>query len=643
MVPFKAMCGIAGVFHYVTREPVEPDLLQAMANSMVHRGPDDSGYFLDSGVGFGFRRLSIIDIEGGHQPMTNADESTWAMLNGEIYNFRELRRELESVGHQFRTASDTETIVHGYDRWGPQLTTKLNGMFGLAVWDKSSQQLMLARDHMGIKPLYYFDDGRRLVFGSELRAILADTTVPREVDPEALRIFLTYGYLPSPFTLFKNIKKLQPGHRLLAGSHGVRVERFWTTVPRIDNNISVDDAVEHYTTLVNQAVDRQMVSDVPVGSLLSGGVDSGIVTAAMCLSTGDGAQTDPVQSFTVGFGADFEWDEIDDAAETASLLGTDHTSFEIEIDDFADFFQTSTWHLEEPVLSQSTFAYYELTKRASDHVKVVLTGQGADEPWAGYHRYFGERYGTNVRWLVDNPLTHAVIDRLPDSNRHTSRLRRATESLGEHDALSRFVNIHSVFGDTDVAALMHGDLTTEVLDIDAASPMRYWQRDVTHLGGLAQLLYIDSRMSLPDDLLLYGDKLSMANSLETRVPLIDVEIMEFVESLPSDFKLRGRNTKHVHKKAAENWLPDHVINRIKRGFATPVDTWFQGALDSFLNDTMLAPDSACGEFFERAELDRILREHQSGARNHRRQLTTLLSFELWHRQFVRSSSPSSSL
>ncbi len=637
------MCGIAGVFHYVTREPVDRDLLREMADSMVHRGPDDAGYYLDDGVGFGFRRLSIIDIEGGHQPMSNGDESTWAMLNGEIYNFRELRAELESSGHRFRTASDTETIVHGYDRWGPQVTNHLNGMFGLAVWDRTEQQLVLARDHMGIKPLYYFDDGRRLIFGSELRTILTDPTVQREVDPAALRIFLTYGYLPSPYTLFANIRKLQPGHRLIAGRNGVRIERYWTTIPRIDTNITVGDAVDNYTSLVNDAVDRQMVSDVPVGSLLSGGVDSGIVTAAMCAAAKKNSQSDPVQTFTVGFGDDFEWDEIEDAAETANILGTTHQSFEIEATDFADFFETSTWHLEEPVLSQSTFAYYQLTKQASEHVTVVLTGQGADEPWAGYHRYFGERYGGNVRWLVDNPLTHGVMSRLPGSNRHASRLRRATESLGEHDPLSRFVNIHSVFGDTDIASLLHDDLASDVLDVDAADPMRYWQRDVSHLDGLAQLLYIDSRMSLPDDLLLYGDKLAMANSLETRVPLIDVEVMEFVETLPANFKLRGRNTKHVHKLAASNWLPDHVINRIKRGFATPVDAWFQGELDSFLNDTMLAPDSACSEFFKRSELDRILAEHRSGTRNHRRKLTTLLGFELWHRQFIRGSKPTSSL
>ena len=633
------MCGIAGIYNYATRESVDRRMLEAMADSVVHRGPDDAGFFTGPAVGFAFRRLSIIDIEGGHQPMANRDGSTQVMLNGEIYNFRELRRELESAGHRFGTASDTETIVHGYDRWGPQVTSHLNGMFGMAVWDATNESLMLARDHMGIKPLYYFDDGTRIIFGSELRSILTDPSVPRALDPTALRIFLTYGYLPSPFTLFKNIHKLQPGHRLIAGRDGVRVERYWTRVPRTDTSIDEASAIEQYTSLVNTAVDRQMMSDVAVGSLLSGGVDSGIVTAAMCKSSA----TEPVRTFTVGFNDDFEWDEIEDAAETAQILGTRHQSFKIDANDFADFFQKSMWHLEEPVLSQSTFAYYQLTKQARDHVTVALTGQGADEPWAGYHRYFGEKYGGNVRWLLDNPLSDGLMKRLPGNNIHTDRLRRATASLGEHDPLSRFVNIHSVFGNDDAASLIHPDLANDILDTDAAQPMRYWQRDVQHLDGLTQLLYIDSRMSLPDDLLLYGDKLAMANSLETRVPLLDVDVMEFVETLPPQFKLRGRQTKYVHKLAASNWLPEKVIHRRKRGFATPVDSWFQGALDSFLNDTMLAADSACGEYFDRTELDRILNEHRSGQRNHRRQLTTLLSFELWHRQFMRSSAPSMSL
>ncbi len=625
------MCGIAGIYNYATREPADAHIVGQMATSMTHRGPDDSGTYFGDGIGFGFRRLSIIDIEGGHQPMANANESTWVMLNGEIYNYKELRTQLTSHGHRFRTASDTEAVVEGYDRWGNQVTNHLNGMFGLAVWDNSKRQLLLARDHMGIKPLYFHDDGRRILFGSEMRSILQDPSVAREVDPAALRIFLTYGYLPSPHTLFKNIQKLAPGHRLIVNESGARLERYWNAIPHIDRTIDIESATERYTELVNQAVSRQMVSDVPVGSLLSGGVDSGMVTASMMRTS-----PESVQSFTVGFGKDFIWDEVDDAAETARLLGTEHRSFDIDASGFADFFQASTWHLEEPVLSESTFAYHELTKFAARHVSVVLTGQGADEPWAGYARYLGERYGKSVRSLVGSSAAHNVMGHLP-SNLYTERLRRATDSLGEHNDLQRFVNIHQVFGSNDVNDLVHRDLRDETRDVDPLEPMRYWQRDVTHLDGLSQLLYIDSRMSLPDDLLLYGDKLAMANSLETRVPLLDKEVMEFVETLPPSFKLRGRSGKHVHKLAAKNWLPDQVINRRKRGFATPVDAWFQGELDTFLHDTMLAADSACGDHFERTELDQILAEHKNGVRNNRRKLTTLLSFELWHRQFMRNS------
>ena len=637
------MCGIAGVVYYgdaAQRPLVDQRVLDAMASAMVHRGPDDQGFFRDPGVGLAFRRLSIIDLEGGHQPMTNADGSTVVVFNGEIYNFELLRTQLQRHGHNFVTNADTETLVHGYDRWGPSVTNHLNAMFGFAVWDTTNQRLTLARDHLGIKPLYYHDDGERIVFGSEMRAILADPTVPREIDEEALNVLLAFGYLPSPLTLFKGIRKLRPGHRLVADHRGSRIERFWNTIPNPDSNITEADAIEEYVALVNDAIERQMVSDVAVGSLLSGGVDSGMVTAVMS-RVNNKRGLGPVPTFTIGFGEDFIWDETKDAQVTSELFGTDHTTYTLQADDFVDFFTSSVLHLEEPVLSESTFAYHQLTKGAREKVKVVLTGQGADEPWAGYARYLGEHYTPKVRWAMNNPLTKRAINTMPDSSVYASRLRRATESLGERDDLARFVNIHQVFDSGSLTNVLHGDLRTGRDNIDVAGPMRYWQQDVAHLDGLAQLTYIDTRMSLPDDLLLYSDKLAMANSLETRVPLLDVEIIEFIERLPTRLKLSGREGKLVHKKAADHWLPPEVINRQKRGFATPTDEWFQGDLDDFLHDTMLAPDSASNTFFSTDEVNRLLAEHRSGTRNHRRKLSTLLSFEIWHRQFVPISAPAS--
>ncbi len=634
------MCGIAGVVYYrdaAQRPPVDQRLLEAMAEAMVHRGPDDQGFHNDAGVGLAFRRLSIIDLDGGHQPMANADGSTVVVFNGEIYNYQTLRTQLQRHGHNFVTNADTETLVHGYDRWGPSVTNHLNAMFGFAVWDKTNQRLTLARDHLGIKPLYYHDDGDRIVFGSEMRAILADPTVPREIDEEALNVLLTFGYLPSPLTLFRSIRKLRPGHRLVADHRGSRIERFWNTVPNPNHQITEAAAVEEYITLVNNAVERQMMSDVPIGSLLSGGVDSGMVTAVMSRVNNEQG-LGPVPTFTIGFGDDFIWDETKDAQVTSNLFGTDHTTYTLQSNDVVDFFTSSVLHLEEPVLSESTFAYHQLTKGARERVKVVLTGQGADEPWAGYARYLGERYAPNVRWAINNRLTKRAIDAMPDSSVYASRVRRAAESLGERDNLSRFVNIHQVFDADSLTNVLHGDLLTDHDNVDVAGPMRYWQRDVAHLDGLAQLTYIDTRMSLPDDLLLYSDKLAMANSLETRVPLLDVEIIEFIERLPTYLKLSGREGKRIHKLAADHWLPDEVINRQKRGFATPIDEWFKNDLEGFLQDTMLASDSVSNTFFSSDEVNRLLTEHRSGARNHRRKLSTLLSFEIWHRQFVPTSS-----
>lgn len=621
------MCGICGVFAYRDREPAPGSLVRAMAASIRHRGPDDDGFHLDGELGLGFRRLSIIDLTTGHQPIPNEDETAWVILNGEIYNYRELRRELEEAGHRFRTQSDTETIVHGYEQWGDDVTGHLNGIFDFALWDAKRRRLLLARDHLGIKPLYYHDDGRVFRFGSEIKAILQDERVPREIDLEALNIFLAYGFVPSPRTLFQGIRKVAPGHRLVVDARGARSERFWRTIPAIQDGIGEREAVDGYAEHLRRAVQRQMVSDVPVGCMLSGGVDSGLVVAIM-----SELSEQPVQTFSVGFEEAGDWNELDDAADTASRFRTEHHPLRISARDYVDFFAESFWYLEEPVLSQSTFAYYYLSKLARQHVKVVLTGQGADEPWAGYHRYRGEKLASSFGWIAGSPLSRGVVAALP----RAERLKRATRSLSERDPVVRFAQIHALFPDADRDRLLRSDLGRSLAGFDAHAPLRTLQRDVAHLDGLSQLLYIDTRLSLPDDLLLYGDKMAMANSLEARVPLLDYELVEFVETLPPSLKLHGLNGKYVHKRAAERWLPQSVIRRRKKGFATPVDAWFQRELDGWVRDVLLSPGAACGDYFEGAYVEALLREHRERRRDHRRRIFALLSFELWHRRFLRS-------
>jgi asparagine synthase (glutamine-hydrolysing) len=621
------MCGICGIFHYAGDEPVSQRLVAAMTRSLRHRGPDDQGFHVDDTVALGFRRLSIIDLDTGNQPIPNEDSTRWVVFNGEIYNYRELRSELEAAGHRFRTRSDTETIVHGHEEWGDDVTDRLNGIFGLAVWDATRRRLFLARDHFGVKPLYYHDDGHRLLFASEIRAILQDSTVPRELDLEALAIFLSLGYVPSPRTLFKGIRKIPPSHALHVDGSGVRLQRYWRPRPEI-HDLPEAEAIELYAQRFRAAVERQMVSDVPVGSLLSGGVDSAMVTAIMSQ-----VSSRPVMTFSVGFEEQGDWNELDEAAETARLLGTDHHEIRISAKHYVDFFPESLWHLEEPVLSSSTFAFYFLARLASQSVKVVLTGQGADEPLAGYDRYRGEKLAARLGWLAGSSMSQRLVSSLP----RAERLRRAARSLGERDPLRRFAQIHALFTADDLEQLVRPELAETITGVDATAPMRAWQQDVAHLDGLSQLLFVDTRMSLPDDLLFYGDKLSMANSLEARVPILDRELVECIESLPPSLKLRGMNGKYVHKMAAKRWLPDSVIGRRKKGFETPIDSWFQSELDGFVRDTLLAKSSACRELFDATFVERMLGEHRDRKRDHRRRIFALLSFELWYRRFLRSS------
>lgn len=597
---------------------VDPRVLTAMADSLVHRGPDSDGFFAEPGIGLAFRRLSVIDLEGGDQPIFGCTRNFVLQANAEIFNFRALRSELETLGHRFKTHSDVEVIIHGYEQWGLDVVDRLNGMFAFAIWDRVAKRLVLARDHVGVKPLYYFYDGRRLRFGSEMRAILTDSSVRRELDYAGLRSFLHFGYVPAPDTLVRNLKKLRPGHLLISDQAGIDVKRYWSRPPVIDNTIGVHEATEQYRTLFSNAVRRQLVSDVPVGVLLSGGLDSAMILAA---ATDAGAKD--LQTFTVGFEGEFKNDEAIHASETASSLGSaQHHEITLSASDFTGVFQKSLWHLEEPVLSQSTFAFQLLTQKVQQHVKVVLTGQGADEPWAGYHRYLGERYSPRVRWFFGSDTVQSAAQRHPG----LVRLRRATASLGEPDPVRRFAAIHQVFAPDEIAAAARGGLVGQ--DNTAEDSVRYWQKPVEHLEPFSQLLYVDTRMSLPDDLLLYGDKLSMANSVEARVPFLDLELLEFVERLPPSFKLRGRTAKYVHKRAANAMLPKEIVHRRKRGFATPMRSWFAHDFAPILERLVLSPDSLCAELLDPCFMSGLLAEHFQGTRNNRRQLTALLSLEL---------------
>lgn len=622
------MCGICGFYHYKTDEPINLALLKAMMASLKHRGPDEDGFYHRQNVGLGMQRLSIIDLKGGRQPIANEDQSCWIVFNGEIYNFPQLRQNLKSLGHNFRTLSDTETILHAYEEWGLSAFNRLNGMFGLAIWDERKQELILARDHFGVKPLYYFDDGKRLIFSSEIKAIFLNTNVVREVDEQALDLYLTFRFVPSPKTLFRGIFKIPPGHYLICNANGFQLVRFFCEPPaESDHTRKESDLVDELRYLLITAVQRQMISDVPVGALLSGGVDSTTIVTLMRNGSGE-----PIHTFTVGFADQGNFNELDAAQESARRLNTHHHQIILSAKDYIRFWPKAMWHLEEPLVTPSAIPMFFVSKLAREYVKVVLTGQGADEPWAGYRRYYGEQWANayqHLPTLLRKNLISPIADTLPRS----STLKRAVRSLGETDPAERFTNIYSVFTPAQKILLYNKFKIGQTYK--ASDSVRVWQRDVSHLDGLAQMMYVDARFSLSDDLLLYGDKMAMAVSLEARVPMLDLELMRFVESLPSNMRLRGRTHKYLYRKSISTWLPSEIIRSPKRGFDTPMDQWLARDLQSYARSLWFSSESASRSFFNLNYLERLLQEHASRRIDNRRQIFCLLSLEIWHRIFIK--------
>ncbi len=624
------MCGICGIYNYRSSKPVERALLESMTREMVHRGPDDEGVFVEGPVGLGMRRLAIIDLAGGRQPIANEQATSQIVFNGEIYNFPQLRSQLEGLGHVFATRSDTETILHAYEEWGTGSLSRLNGMFGIAIWDGRERKLLLARDPFGVKPLYFLDDGARLLFASEVKAVLADPSVGRTVDAEALDLYLTYRFVPAPRTLMSGISKLLPGHYLICDESGTRMGRFSEPVDLERDGRPETELVEELRERLESAIERQMISDVPIGALLSGGVDSTTVCTLM-----QRLSSEPVRTFTVGFEDEGSFNELAYARQTAERLGTDHHEVVLRAEDYLGFWPEAMHHLEEPVVTPSVLPMYFVSRLASEHVRVVLTGQGADEPWAGYRRYKGERLGETYRRLPA-ALRRRALGPLVEALPRTELAKRAVRSLGESDAVKRFARVYAVFSQGQKEAL-YADGAPR-FDADIEAPIRAWQEEVAFLDGVSQMTYVDARLSLADDFLLYGDKMSMAHSLEARVPMLDLELMAFAERLPPEMRLRGRTHKYLYRKAVAAWLPQDVLRRPKMGFETPMDKWLRGDLASYAKDMLFSAGSLSREYFRPDYVERMLAEHVSGRSDHQRQLFLLLSLELWHRLFVQKMS-----
>jgi asparagine synthase (glutamine-hydrolysing) len=621
------MCGICGQFNFGTGTPVEPDVIERMTRTLTHRGPDDEGFYYSGPLGLGFRRLSIIDLEGGHQPMSDEDDKIWVILNGEIYNFPDLRRTLEGDGFVFKTNADTEVIVNGYKRWGPAVLDHLNGMFGVAIWDDEKKTLMIARDRMGIKPVYYSLDGDRLFFGSEIRAILAAGDAPPSVDPVGLNLFLQYRYTPSPLTVFAGIRKLAPGTRLMVREGSATIERWWKFKPEpFDPMPSDGQAVDELAGLYERAVKRQLISDVPLGLLLSGGVDSGLLLALMNL------YGHPWKTFSIGFGAGFKDDELGMAARTADILKAPNFSVELDRQMFESSMPAIIAALEEPVAAPSVVPMYHLCRRAREEVKVVLVGQGPDELCGGYKRHLGVQYGEHWRALprwIRGPVG-GVLSRLP----RNETVKRALHSLDVTSRMQRYKQVFSLVPGETMANLFHDGLLPDRAGdeiLECWSDLEPLMGGTDELGGLQ---FLEIRSSLPDELLMYGDKLSMAHGLEARVPYLDQDIVEYVERLSASFKVRRGSRKWVHRQVSKRFLPSEIIKRKKLGFAAPVDEWFRDSMSGKMDAILTENDSKIYEFLRPQAIHHLVEDHRSGRSNNSKILFSIVMFEEWLRHYV---------
>jgi asparagine synthase (glutamine-hydrolysing) len=626
------MCGICGKLNFDPDENVPQSLLKAMSDSIVHRGPDDDGYYISGQLGLGFRRLSIIDLAGGHQPISNEDGTVWIVFNGEIYNFQELREELIKKGHIFRTRSDTEVIVHQYEEYGESGIEGLRGMFAFAIWDQNQKKLLLARDRIGIKPLYYGLTPRSLVFGSEMKAVLQDPEVTREILPSTIDRFLTFGYVPGEETLFKGIYKLPPGSFMVVKNGKTEVKQYWD-LHFTSGSITLKDAEEQLLEILEESVRLHMISDVPVGFLLSGGVDS---TAMLSLAS---RKTDrPISSYTVGFADSGIADERPFARLAAEKYGSEHHEISISSKEFADFLPQYVWHMEEPVCEPPAVALYYVSKLARNYVKVLISGEGGDEAFGGYQNYRALLWIERIK-RVAGPLKGALSKALSllyevipweRLGKYLPLFDVPFESYYYSRASSPFYFFNAHYKDA-----YSDDFCNQINKQRSLLPVTRLLSKNGSKDVLSRMLYVDTKTWLPDDLLVKADKMTMASSLELRVPLLDHKLLEFAAKLPSNFKVHGLTTKYIAKRALGKQIPAEILKRRKAGFPVPYEKWLQTDLRDSIHDVLLDRETLSRGYFRKSAIEKLLRDNsESGA--HAKDIFSLLVLELWHRQFLSS-------
>ena len=630
------MCGIYGIAGLDWNPSLDREVLARMGRVIVHRGPDDDGHFYNGGVGLGMRRLSIIDLKGGHQPIANEDETIWVVCNGEIYNFKELRDDLEKKGHHFRTHSDTEVIVHLYEDLGVDLFKRLRGMFAIAVWDAQRKRLVLARDRLGKKPLYVARLPGRLLFASEIKSILADHTVSRELNYSALNEYLALGYVPAPMTLFKGIEKLLPGHYLICERNQISQHCYWDLDPETVDHLPEEEWVERVREKLIESTRIRLISDVPLGAFLSGGIDSSAIVAAMARMTDQ-----PVKTYSIGFeGEDSFYNELPYASIVARAFGTDHHEIVVR-PDAAELLPKLIWHMDEPIADSAFITTYLVSRLAAQSVKVILSGVGGDELFGGYRRYLGDAFGRYYRLLprrLRQNWLPSILAKLP-KDRHSSwkNLFRYAEAFAKSANLSsseRYLSYVTLFT-ADAAAELWNHGSNGVRPTSSA--MQSYFTRCTGAENLNQCIYVDLKTSLADDLLALTDKMTMAMSIECRAPFMDHELVELAARMPADLKVRGFTMKYVLKKAVQPWLPAEILNRKKRGFGAPMGAWLRRDLKLLVQETLSERQVKKRGLFQWPVVKQLIQRHDSKEGDYTDHLLALINLELWFRQFMDQS------
>ena len=629
------MCGIYGLFQ-LDGVPADPALMPAMGRVIVHRGPDDEGDHVDGPCAIGMRRLSIIDLAGGHQPLSNCDGTLWLVCNGEIYNFRELRSELQALGHRFKTASDSEVILHSYAQYGDEFIHRLNGMFGFVLWDARRQRLIVGRDRLGIKPIYLYRDARRLAFASEAKALLTLPGISAEIDPAALRSYLNLGYVAAPLSIFRGIGKLPPASMLIVEGGRVEERRYWRVSEAIDRGMAEGEWIERIRTRLDESVRMQMVSDVPIGAFLSGGIDSSTVVGFMAAHSDQ-----PIRTYAIGFkgtAADDYYNELPYARRVAELFHTQHREIVVR-PDVVGLLPHLLWHMDEPMSDTAFITTYLVSQFARRDVTVILSGVGGDELFGGYRRYLGNHYQTYFDRLPGwaRRAASAVGERLP-SDRHSpllnlSRLAKGFLESARLPFEERYRAYVQVFPLREARRLLRLDGAAQPDMIEAA---------FSHAGGgdsLNRMLAVDAETMLPDDLLMLTDKMSMATSLECRVPLLDHELVDLAARMPEAIKIRGGRLKHALKEAVSNLLPRDILERTKRGFGTPMGAWLKGELAPLVRG-LLSDSVVKGRgLFHFPVVQDLIASHEANRIDGTDRLLTLLNLEIWSRLYLDGRAP----